>query len=78
MSLLNDCRIRRTQEDEVLAEVQRKCSVACYVRIKEAFEGVRNQQKINKQLEGELELTRKLSDSLLHFKEENDQLKAEL
>lgn len=37
VSLLNDCRIRRTQEDEVLAEVQRKCSHSCFNRVKETF-----------------------------------------
>jgi hypothetical protein len=46
--------------------------------VKEVFEGFRQQSKSNRQLEGELELSRKLNDSLLHFRQENEQLRVEL
>lgn len=79
VTLLADCRIRRIQEeDEVLNEIQRKCSNNCYNKVREAFESLRQQSKSLRQLEAEVELNRKINANLLQFKEENDYLRAEL
>jgi hypothetical protein len=46
--------------------------------VKEAFDSLRQQGKVFKQLENEIELNRKINTNMLQFKEENDYLRTEL
>lgn len=53
VTLFADCKIKRIQEeDEILNEIQKKCSSHCFSKVKEMFDGLRQQAKVLKHLEG--------------------------
>lgn len=66
------------QDEDILAEIESKCSKSCADRVKTVFSLNKQHSATVKQLQNELSNSERVNGSLLPFREENLSLKQRL